>query len=89
MHLATTLTLPGRPDDRDLFPTTKFDELLNAWDEQHQISMDHWSHFPRRSTRSSYETSLVLLDEIKHVIDEYYTHRLTDNDETRTALVAE
>ncbi|CAF1549460.1 unnamed protein product, partial [Adineta steineri] len=32
-------------------------------------------HFPRRSNISQHEISLLLLDEIKQITDEYYNHR--------------
>jgi hypothetical protein len=62
-------------DDYNLFTSNNFDDLLNSWDHQNRISIDHWSHFPCRSDKSQHDTSLILLDEIKEVINEYYNHR--------------
>ncbi len=62
-------------DDYNLFTSNNFDDLLNNWDHQNRISIDHWSHFPCRSDKSQHDTSLSLLDEIKEVINEYYNHR--------------
>lgn len=69
-----TITNPGTLDHH-LFASNHFDDLLNTWDQQYLISIDHWSQFPRRSLTSRYESSANLLDEIKQVIDEYYHRR--------------
>lgn len=59
-------------DEHQLFLSSNFDDLLQTWDNQNRISIDHWTHFPHRSIRSSHEISLNLLDEIKQVIEEYF-----------------
>ncbi|CAF1372699.1 unnamed protein product [Adineta steineri] len=74
MRFAMNLTM-ATTDDHNLFSSNNFDDLLNTWDQQHIISIDHWSHFPRRSNISQHEISLLLLDEIKQITDEYYNHR--------------
>jgi hypothetical protein len=77
MRLIMNLTMTTNSDSANhhLFASNHFDELLNAWDQQYLISIDHWSQFPRRSLTSRYESSSNLLDEIKQVIDEYYHRR--------------
>ena len=59
-------------DEHQLFLSNNFDELLNIWENQNTISIDHWTHFPHRSIRSSHEISFNLLDEIKQAIEEYF-----------------
>jgi hypothetical protein len=61
-------------DDHNLFASNNFDDLLNMWNHQHIISIDHWTDFSRRSQQ---DNSLNLLDEIKQVINDYYNHRQT------------
>ena len=61
-------------DDHNLFTSSNFDDLLNSWDHQHTVSINNWSHFPRRSSISQGDTSLNLLDEIKQIVDEHYKH---------------
>ena len=73
-------------DDHHLFTSTDFDDLLNSWDHQHTISIDHWSHFPRRSHLPQQDTSLALLDEIKQAIDEYYTRPPMISDKKNSTL---
>jgi hypothetical protein len=73
-------------DDHNLFTSNNFDDLLNTWDHQHIISINNWSHFPRRSTRSQHDTSLILLDEIKQIVDEYYNHRQIISNNKQTTL---
>jgi hypothetical protein len=73
-------------DNRNLFTSNNFDDLLNNWDQQHIISIDHWSHFPRRSTISRHDASLILLDEIKQVVNEYYNQRQSISNNKHTTL---
>jgi hypothetical protein len=68
MRLAINLTI----NESNLFTSNNFDDLLNTWEQQNTVSIDHWSHFPHRS---EHDTSLILPDEIKQAIDEYYNHR--------------
>ena len=74
MRFAMNLTMTTS-DHHHLFSWNNFDDLLNSWDNEHLISINNWSHFPRQSTRSEHDNSLILLDEIKEVVDEYYNHR--------------
>ncbi|CAF1156559.1 unnamed protein product [Rotaria sordida] len=74
MRFAMNLTMISI-NDHNLFASNNFDDLLNTWNHQHIVSIDHWTHFPRRSTISQQDTSLILLNEIKQVINEYYNHR--------------
>ena len=62
-------------DEHQLFTSNNFDDLLKIWEKQNMVSVDHWTHFPHRSIRSSQEISFNLLDEIKQVIDEYSQSR--------------
>ncbi len=59
------------PPIDNLFTSTNFDDLLNTWEQENLVSIDHWSH----SNRSQHDISLILLDEIKQVVDEYCHHQ--------------
>ncbi|CAF4439731.1 unnamed protein product [Rotaria sp. Silwood2] len=74
MRFAMNLTMISI-NDHNLFASNNFDDLLNTWDHQHIMSIDHWARFPRQSTISQQDTSLILLNEIKQVVNEYYNHR--------------
>lgn len=65
--------------------------MLNIWDHQNIISIDHWSHFPCRSNISPHDTSIILLDEIKQAVDEYYNHRqiITNNKNTTLTRISD
>lgn len=56
-----------------LFISNNFDDLLNKWENEHMISLDHWLHYPHHSIKSQHDMSLILFDEIKQMI------RLGDN----------
>lgn len=71
MRFSIHLTLNN---EENLFTSNNFDDLLNTWENENLISIDHWSHFSHRSLRSQYDTSLILLDEIKQIVDEYSNH---------------
>ena len=73
-------------DDHNLFTSSNFDDLLNTWDHQHTVSINNWSHFPRRSSISQRDTSLNLLDEIKQIVDEHYNHRQIISNNKHTTL---
>lgn len=76
-HMRLTMNLTLNLRDHQRFSSHHFDDMLNLWDEQHHISLDHWSQFPRRLSLSRQEdSSLHLLDEIKQVIDQYYTSNI-------------
>ncbi|UJR08904.1 hypothetical protein I4U23_013158 [Adineta vaga] len=74
MKFAMNLTLTSF-DDYNLFASTNFDQLLNSWDDQYKVAIDHWSHFPAHANVSQQYPSLLLLDEIKQIVDEYHNHR--------------
>jgi len=56
------------------------------WEHQHLVSIDHWSHFPHRSIRSQHDISLILLDEIKQIVEEYYNHRQINSNHKHMTL---
>lgn len=76
-HRTSHTSFTSTVDDNKLFTSNNLDQILNEWDEQHLISIDHWSQFPRRSLISRYDSSINLLDEIKQVIDECFYQRQT------------
>jgi hypothetical protein len=85
MRFTMNLTMTTS-DNHHLFSWNNFDDLLNSWDNEHIISINNWSHFPRRSARSQHDNSLVLLDEIKEIVDEYYNHRQIVSNNRATTL---
>ena len=68
MRFAINLTI----DESNLFTSNNFDDLLNRWEHQNTVSIDHWSHFPHRS---EHDIAYNLLDEIQQTTDEYSHHR--------------
>ncbi len=79
MRFVIDLIMP--PID-NLFTSTNFDDLLNTWEQENLVSIDHWSH----SNRSQHDISLILLDEIKQVVDECYHHRQMNTNNKQMTL---
>ena len=74
-------------DRRSLFTSNNVDDLLDSWDDQHKIAIDHWSHLPAYASISQQYSSLHLLDEIKQIVEKYYNQQQLNSSNRNTQMI--
>ncbi|CAF0772238.1 unnamed protein product [Adineta ricciae] len=86
IRFAMNLTITSL-DRHSLFTSNNVDDLLDGWDNQHKIAIDHWSHLPAYASISQQYSSLLLLDEIKQIVDKYYNQQQLNSSHRNTQMI--